>query len=45
VTGGKLVVTGVAPLLVGMAAAHGLGPFDPAELATTRVPGREGRPG
>ncbi len=27
----KLVVTSTAPLLVGGAAAHGLGPFDPAD--------------
>ena len=30
-TGAKLVVTSVAPMLVGMAAAHGIGPFDPAD--------------
>lgn len=29
--GAKLVVTSVAPVLVGMAAAHGVGPFDPAD--------------
>jgi nucleotide-binding universal stress UspA family protein len=27
----KLVVTSVAPVLVGMAAAHGIGPYDPAD--------------
>jgi nucleotide-binding universal stress UspA family protein len=31
VSGGRLVVTSVAPLLVGMAASRGLGPFDPAD--------------
>jgi nucleotide-binding universal stress UspA family protein len=29
--GAKLVVTSSAPLLVGGAAAHGVGPFDPAD--------------
>jgi nucleotide-binding universal stress UspA family protein len=28
---GELVVTSVAPLLVGMAASRGIGPFDPAD--------------
>jgi nucleotide-binding universal stress UspA family protein len=27
----KLVVTSVAPVLTGMAASHGIGPFDPAD--------------
>ena len=27
----RLVVTSVAPVLVGMAAAHGVGPYDPAD--------------
>jgi nucleotide-binding universal stress UspA family protein len=31
VSGGTLVVTSVAPLLTGMAAAHGVGPWDPAD--------------
>ncbi len=30
-TAGKLVVTSVAPVLVGMAAARGIGPYDPAD--------------
>src|SRR5581483_8964598 len=28
---GRLLVTSVAPLLVGMAASRGIGPFDPAD--------------
>jgi nucleotide-binding universal stress UspA family protein len=28
---GKLIVTSVAPVLTGMAAAHGVGPWDPAD--------------
>ena len=30
-SGGTLVVTSVAPVLTGMAAAHGVGPWDPAD--------------
>jgi nucleotide-binding universal stress UspA family protein len=31
VPGAQLVVTSVAPVLTGMAAAHGVGPWDPAD--------------
>jgi len=31
----KIVVTSIAPVLVGMAAGHGIGPFDPADPPET----------
>ena len=31
----KIVVTSIAPVLTGMAAGHGLGPFDPADPPET----------
>src|SRR5712691_3697467 len=31
----RLVVTSIAPVLAGMAAGHGLGPFDPADPPET----------